>query len=138
MSATTIPRSPKRVTFKTMALPLAASTSVLQGTMACIDTSAGVVTNAAAANANLIRVGDFAETLNNTAGTTTDVLVQFDVEKTFEWYDNDAGTAVTARFANCYLLDNHTVTGASSGNSVAGRVWDLDTTDGVLIERSAQ
>ena len=135
MSATAIPRTPKGSKFQSYPLVLGASQNAIQGTIACIDTSANVVTNAVTSNANLIPVGDFAETVNNAANATSIVLVRFDIEKQLEWYDNDTGTAVTALYANCYLLDNHTVTGSSSGNSVAGRVWDLDTVKGVLIEK---
>lgn len=138
MAASTIARTPKTVSWQTMALPLAASTNAYQGCMACIDTSTNTCKPGASGNANLIRVGDFAETVLNTASTTTPVLVRFDKEKQLEWYDNDSGTPVTALFANCYILDNHTVTGSSSGNSVAGRVWQLDTVKGVLIETSSQ
>ena len=136
MSATTIPRTPKQAFFQEYPLQLAASQNALQGTIACIDTSANVCTNAVSANANLIAVGDFAETLNNTASTTAPVLVRFDTGKWLEWVDNDTGTPVTALYSTCYLLDNHTVTGASSGNSPAGRVWDLDTVRGVLLEKT--
>ena len=138
MAATTQARSPLTVTFETMPLPLAASTNAYQGSMACIDTSAHVCTPGASANANLIRVGDFAQTVLNTLGSTVPVNVRFDTEKTFEWYNNDSGTPVTALFTNCYILDNQTVTGSASGNSVAGRVWQLDTVKGVLIEKSTQ
>jgi len=43
--------------------------------------------------------------------------------------------AVTASnlFADVYILDDQTVTTASSGNSKAGRVWAVDA-DGVCVE----
>jgi hypothetical protein len=53
------------------------------------------------------------------------------------WWDNaSGGAAVTGLFSLCYMLDDHTVTNASSGNSVAGRVWAIDTTKGVLVQKT--
>lgn len=63
-------------------------------------------------------------------------MVNLDREVVARWYDNDTGTAVVAANvgSDCYILDDHTVTGSSTGNSVAGRVWQVDSVKGVLVE----
>jgi hypothetical protein len=119
-------------------LPLAAGAKATRGGMACIDTTAKVATPGAAANANLIRVGTWMDNVDNTAGTTTTMaMVRLDYEIWGYWWDNATGSAaVTA--ANqlfttaAYILDDHTVTNAASGNSSAGRVWAVSP-DGAKV-----
>ena len=124
-------------TLSTIPLPLKASTSVFQGGMACADTSDGSVTKGAAST-TLTRIGTFAQTLDNSASTaTTQVMVQLEKEIVGTWFDNATGAnAVVAAnlFSDCYILDDHTVTMATSGNSKAGRVWEIDSVKGVLVE----
>lgn len=138
MSALTQARMSEEFQFSSIALPLAASQSVFQGGIACADTTTGTVKKGAAANANLLKIGEFAETYDNSAGTASvQVLVRLDHEVTAYFYDNATGAnAVTATdlFTDVYILDDHTVTKASSGNSKAGRVWAVDAVKGVAVE----
>lgn len=137
MAALTTQRMTLETRFKNKAFPLNASTKAWQGGIACLDTSTGHVTKGQAGT-TFKKIGEFAETVDNSAGGdgALSVLVSLDREVVARWYDNDSGTAVTAANvgSDCYILDDHTVTGASSGNSVAGRVWAVDSVKGVLVE----
>jgi hypothetical protein len=136
MAALTQARSPLEVSLKNVGLPLAAQ-HVYPGGRACLDTATNQVKKAAAGNANLVSVGEFAEEQDNTGGLAPTVLVRFDSERFAHWYDNATGaSAVVATdlfTTNCYWLDDHTVKRSSSGDSQAGRVMQLDTVKGVLV-----
>ncbi len=136
MSALTQARSDVVVRFKSVPLPLAAALTAYTGGMACIDIVAGSCKPGVAANANLVRVGSFAESIDNSAGTgTAAVMVKLDKELVGQWYENATGAAaVVTLFTNAYILDDHTVTVTSGSNSIAGRVWAIDTVKGVLVE----
>lgn len=136
MSALNQARIPIELRLKIVALPLAAAVAAYEGGMACIDTSAGNVTKGASGNANLVRVGEFQESLDNSAGTaTTPVMVNLDKEIVCKWYDNATGAAaVVALFGDAYISDDHTVTVTAGSNSKAGRVWAIDSVKGVAVE----
>lgn len=138
MSALTKARMIRETRFKNIALPLAASQSVFQGGIACGDTSTGTVKKGAAGSTTLVRIGEFTENCDNSASTaSTNVVVSLEKEIVARWYDNaTGGNAVTASdlFNDAYILDDHTVTKASSGNSKAGRVWAVDSVKGVAVE----
>lgn len=137
MAALTQARMQRETTLKKVALPLVAGAKAFQGGMACIDTSAAVVRPGVAGNANLVKVGEFNESVDNSAGTgTTLVMVNLDREIIGRWYDNaTGGNAATSSnlFQDVYVLDDHTITTSSSGNSKAGRMWGLDAVKGVLV-----
>lgn len=123
-------------TIRALLMPLATQ-HVYAGGMACADTSANQVKKGASGNANLIRIGTFDAETDNSAGTGT-VLVNVTLEQEIwaTWYDNATGSnkiTIANFFADAYILDDHTVTSASSGNSKAGRVWAVDAIKGVLI-----
>lgn len=134
--------SPGYTTLKNVPLPIASGTKVFLGGIACLDTSAHLATNAAAGNANLIPVGEWLENTDNTAGPSTIyAMCNLTNEVTIRWYDSDTGgNAVTSGnlYSNVYLLDDHTVTTSSSGNSIAGRVWAVDPVKGVGVRTAAQ
>ena len=140
MSALSQPRMGKGKKLSgAIALPFASGSGQiawLEG-QACLDTAAYTVRPAAAGNVNLVPIGEFAQSLDNHAGPgSVMVLVTLDKEIPCRWYDNASGGAAVANlFTTAYLLDDHTVTNSSSGNSAAGRVWKLSTVDGVLIEK---
>ena len=140
MSALTGPRMPIKAKLDgAVALPFAsgAGQKAYQGGVACMDTGAYTIKPGASGNASLIPIGEFAQSYDNSAGTgTIYVLVELAKEVPVDWYENaSAGAAVVNLFTTCYLLDDHTVTNSSSGNSEAGRVWKLDTTKGVLVQK---
>ena len=138
MAALTQARMSITQPLKNIPLPLAAGQTVWMNGIACGDTSAGTVKKGASGNANLLRIGEFMQNLDNSAGTgTIQVMVSLDKEIVVRWYDNATGAnAVTSAnlFADVYMLDDHTVTTASSGNSKAGRVWGVDAIKGVAVE----
>lgn len=119
-------------------LPLGASKLAYRGGRACIDTSTGYVVPAVAGSATLIPIGYFDETVDNSSGSAGDLSVNVRLEKEISvgWWNNDTGTAVVATDLGktCYLKDDQTVTMSSTGNSAAGRVWAVDTTDGVAVQ----
>lgn len=138
MAALTQKRMTRFDTLKTVSLPLATQT-VYQGGIACYDTGAlGSVKKGASGSATLVKIGEFAENADNSGGNAPRVLVKLDREVFAQWYDNSTGgNALTTSniFGLAYIADDHTVTSSSSGNSVAGRVWDIDTVKGVLVEK---
>lgn len=132
----------RELRLNSVALPLAGSQSVFQGGMACADTATGTVKKGAAANANLIAIGEFGQTFDNSASTATvQVLVILNKEIVCRWYDNATGANAvlsTDLFSTAvYILDDHTVTKASSGNSAAGRVWAVDSVKGVAVSSNS-
>ena len=118
--------------------PLTAAETGDKGELVCLDTSTGLLAMGAAGSATLVPIG----TLDNGEGETTgdgvtNVRVKLFTEKRLWWFDNDTGgTPVVAADigSDCYVFDKSTVTGASAGNSVAGKVWAINTLYGVLIE----
>jgi hypothetical protein len=118
-------------------LPLDGSQKAFIGGIACGDSSTGGV-KPGQASTTLLRIGEFAQTIDNSASTAQiTVMVSLDHEVFARWYDNATGAnkvLVTDLFNDVYMLDDHTVTKASSGNSKAGRVWGVDTLKGVLVE----
>jgi hypothetical protein len=129
---------PIETRWKNIPLPLAAAATAWQGGIACLDTSAQDVTPGAAGSTTLIKVGEFAESFDNSAGTaTTTVMVSLDRELVLRWYDSvTGGNAVTASnlFSVCYIADDHTATMSSASNSKLGRVWAVDAVKGIGVE----
>lgn len=140
MAALTQARMPLETRVKNISLPFASGSgqTAYVGGMACLDNSAHLVKVGAASNANLLKVGEFLENVDNSTGAaSTTVMVSLDREIVLRWYDSaTAGNAVTASnlFTNVYILDDHTVTTSSSGNSVAGRVWVVDSVKGIGVQ----
>ncbi len=136
MSALAQARSVVETRFKQIPLPLKTLLVAYAGGMACIDSADGCVKPGVSGVTTLTRVGDFAESLDNSANTgSSNVLVNLDKELVGKWYDNaTGGAAVVTLFTSCYVLDDHTVTATSGSNSVAGRVWAIDTVKGILVE----
>ncbi len=139
MSALGQARIPLETKFKHIPLPLAGSLVAYSGGMACIDVVAGTCIPGIATNANQVRVGNFEETLDNSASTAVaNVMVKLDKERVGQWYDNaTGGAAVVTLFTNCYIADDHTVTATAGSSSVAGRVWAIDSVKGVLVETTS-
>lgn len=121
--------------------PLAAGASVQQGSLAIAllgATSPGYYKQAATGDAGVC-VGRFTSTVNNSAGSDGALLAQIDFFKD-RWIfllDNDTGTPVTVanREGPCFVLDDHSVTGAAS-QALAGIVYDV-TSEGVWVETRA-
>ena len=114
--------------------PLTAAQSVERGEMLCLDTSSGLLA-IGATSATLRPIGYADE--DATGDGTTPVRVRLFDEIRVHWWGNDTGgTPVVASDVGslCYILDDRTVTGDPTGASAAGRVWALDTVNGVAVE----
>lgn len=138
MAVLTKPRKLRPVSLKQIKRILQNGEVAHEGGLACIDTANGDLVSGQVAT-GLVPIGlfiDIPEAGVTGAGGTTEVRVRLFKEVLAWWFVNDTGTAVTnANFGEvCYVLDDQTVTGASAGASVAGRVWGVDTTKGVLVE----
>lgn len=125
-------------TIKKLRLPLGAAVKAWKGAKACGDTSVGNVVPAKAST-TLVALGNFAETVDNTAGGAGAVLVDVDLDKEIvcRWFASaTGGGAVTIAnlWQDVYWLDSQTVTTVSTGASKAGRVWAIDAVKGVAIE----
>jgi hypothetical protein len=139
MAALTQKRMTRGDAISTIALPLASGQKVYQGGAACYDSGAlGAVKKAATGSTTLVPIGEFAESADNTSGGAPNVNVRLQHPINAAWYDNVTGgnavTMATNGFGLCYWADDHTVTASSSSASPAGRVWDVDTIKGVLVE----
>lgn len=140
MAALTQKRMTRFDTLRTVSIPLASGQTVYQGGKACYDTGALGSVKKAAVSTTLVPLGEFAENADNSAGNSPRVMVKLDREIYAQWYDNVTGAnAITTSnlFGSAYFVDDHTVTSASAGASVAGRIWDVDALKGVLVENTA-
>jgi len=128
-------RATRKTWLEYVSFVLTTAISVEKGKLACIDTATGLVVNGAT-SLTLIPIGYFDETIAN-AAAGQEVTIKLFVGVWVHWLDNDAGgTPVVAAdlLGPCYILDETTVTGDATGASVAGRVWALDTVEGVGVE----
>ena len=137
MAALSQKRVPIEERARVVALPMAA-VKVYQGGIACWDTANGVVTNGKAST-TLIKIGEWEVSYDNSGGVSggAQVLVDLDTEFMLRWYDNDpgGGALVAANIGTMvYILDDHTVTSTSAGNSFAGRLWKLNSIKGAAIQ----
>ncbi len=112
--------------------PLTNAIAVERGEMACIDSSTGLL-DKGKVSTTLIPIGYFEE--DGTGDGTTNFRVRLFKELSLHWWDNDSGTPVVAADLGslCYILDDRTVSGDSTARSVAGRVWAINATLGVLV-----
>lgn len=115
---------------------LTAAIAAEKGEMACIDTATGLLT-IGGVSLTLRPIGYFDEDL--TGDGTLTVRVRLFDEIRVHWWDNDSGgtPVVATDLGNlCYILDDRTVSGSSGlgTRSPAGRVWAVNTTNGVAVE----
>ena len=125
-------RAIKPVAFTSIELPGTAQ-QVYQGGVACWDTSTNLVAKGAAST-TMIPIGTFAEDKLVGAGGT--VLVDLFEEVRATWMKNSVANACDVPGVLCYLEDDETVrkTDNTNANSVAGRIWRIDATKGVLVQ----
>ena len=117
---------------------LSTAEQVYQGGLACFDTSTGLVKKGAAST-TLIPIGHYREDQLVASGGTANV--EFFRELNAMWFLNSASTDAIAQTevgSNVYVVDDQTVAKTSNSNarSIAGRVWKVDATKGVLVELS--
>lgn len=123
-------------TFKTRDFTLTSGTIAYKGGRAVLNLSTGKVVPATSATARFA-IGVFADNVDASAADTP-VPVDLETEVVAEWWANDPGggaIAATDVGSLCYMLDDQTVTITSTGRSVAGRIWGIDSVLGVLVER---
>lgn len=134
MTALAADRQGNAKAFSILPFTLTAGTKAYKGGLAVIVIGAGTVSPGSAATGRVV-IGTFAETVDATAGAKT-VAVQMQREITATWL---AAHSVSAPVATdigriCYVQDDQTVTMADTGRSIAGRVWAVDATKGILVE----
>lgn len=135
MTALAKMRMTKVVKSTGMAL-LSTAEQVYQGGAAAFDTSTGLVKKWTAST-TLIPIGRYREDQLVASGGTANV--EFFRELNAMWFANSASTdqiTQTEVGSNCYIVDDQTVAKTSNSNarSIAGRVWKVDATKGVLVE----
>ncbi len=113
--------------------PLASGNEAFKGGIACIDLSTGKV-EPGHAETDLLNIGTFAEYMDATAA---EKYVDVDLGREIEvvWYVNGSSIAATDVGSLCYIADDQTVTTTPTGASVAGRIWAVETTRGVAVEK---
>lgn len=121
-------------TWRTKKLTAKASQTCFKGGLACVKQSDGKV-YAGVLGTGYIPIGVFAEQKTS----SSDFLVNVDLlrERTFIWLDNATSpdaVAATDFGKDCYFFDDHSVTITSTGASIAGVVWGVDSVKGVLVE----
>jgi hypothetical protein len=115
------------------AFPLANGEVAEKGKLACVDTAnSGVIVSGKTAT-GLVSLGVFHESF--TGNGTKKIQIKLHHELQATWWDNDATVAVGAgdRGKLCYIKDAVTVSGDSTGRSVAGLVLDVSPSQGVLV-----
>ncbi len=112
--------------------PLTNTEVVEKGEMACFDTATGLLTRGAV-SLTLRPIGYFED--NVTGDGTTNVRIRLFDDVRLHWWANDTGTPVVAADIGslAYIFDDRTVTGDSTGASVAGRVFAVNTVNGVMV-----
>jgi hypothetical protein len=117
---------------------LANAKVAVKGEVACLDKSAaaGAKIVPAEAQTDLVPIGYFESDL--TGDGTTKISVRLFKEITLHRFANDSGTAVAAGHVgqDCYFSDSKTVSMDATSRSIAGRVWDVDSALGVLVQPS--
>jgi hypothetical protein len=117
--------------------PLTTAQTAEKGEVACIDTATGFLAIAAAGVGTLRPIGHFDDGDSTITGDqVTKVRVRLFDEITVHWLDNNGGDTVLAADVGglCYLLGVSEVGRTAGTNSVAGRVWALNTQYGVAVE----
>ncbi len=114
-----------------VAYPVAAATTIHQGTLVALNTDGNLVSASDAASIRV--VGRAEETVDNSAGSAGDLTAT--VKRGCFLYANSATAAVDAddKGKLCFVEDNQTVAETSTHKCKAGLVIDV-TTDGVWVD----
>lgn len=138
MAALAQERMRKAETWRSHRFMLTSGTKAYKGGQAALDLAGSGKVVPGTTGTGLLKIGVFAETVD---ATSASLPVQVDLinEFTVEWFANDTTTAVTSANIGgmAYMLDDQTVTGSATGNSIAGRVWAVDSVKGVAVEKTA-
>ncbi len=114
---------------------LASGNVAYQGGLACLDLSTGKV-EPGHEETDLLVIGTFDETVDATAADKQ-VNVNLRKEIEVEWWANSGDNAVVSTDVGsyCYVEDDQTVGSEAAGRAIAGRVWAVDATKGVAVEK---
>lgn len=140
MTALSKPRKTRPVSMHTLRRVLKDSKTAFEGGLACLDLNDDGVAVPGVTDTGLLPVGLFIDIPDNDGITGDDDDVEVKIRLFKEviafWFANDTGTAVTDADVggSCWIKDDQTVSGDSTGRSAAGRVWAVDATKGVLVE----
>ena len=134
MAKLTAPRDTNEIASgaTSLVLPVKGSTTIFQGSIVAIDADGLAIPGKKAAS--LKAVGRAEETIENGGGDGEAVIL---VKRGVFVFDNTATAANKLTAADllgpCYMEDDHTVTKAATGASVAGLVVRVDD-EGVAVE----
>lgn len=136
MTAAAANRGNKEEVWKYLQFTLLSGSIAYQGALCALQVSSGKVIPATANTTDLI-IGSFAEKVD---ASSADKLVNVDLieEVTVRWFVNaTAGDAVAATDVGKigYVLDSQTISILPAGKYPAGRIWAVDSTKGVAIQK---
>jgi hypothetical protein len=137
MTALSASRARTEENWTRQSFTLASGKIAYKGGAACLRLSTGKVEPAddgPAGGADLRHIGVFHETIDASAADAA-VTVNLVRELWLEWWANSAATAVSAIGGLCYFEDDQTVSADPADGCVAGRVWSVSATYGVLVEK---
>lgn len=127
-------RATKKTSISRVSVVLTNAIQAEKGQMALIDTATGLAA-LGAASATMVPIGYFDEDLLGDG--TLEVKIRLFNEVWVHWFDNDTGgTPVVAAdlLGTVFVLDSATVSGDGTNRVPAGRMWALNTVDGVGVE----
>lgn len=135
MAATTVERKTQEslgVKPQRQSAPVAASTSLIKGSMVALNASGDCVPVTAVTT--LLVAGMAEESVDNSAGIAgaKKVTMRFGL---FKWANATAGDAITRADigALAYGVDNQTVSDVSTGRSIVGVIADVDSDGGIWV-----
>ncbi len=137
MTALARARQSAQLVFTYRQFMLAVTRIAFKGGAAGIDLSTGKVEDAHA-EGDLLIIGRFDEDKDATSAEAY-VKVNMGRQVVCDWWENGSTILVTDIGKLCYFADDQTVTltPAAGGAPVAGRIWAVDTTLGVAVEKLA-
>jgi hypothetical protein len=128
--------TPDEVRWKFKIFTLKSGKVAFQGAAICYELATNKVVPAAAGE-GLVFLG-FAVDKVDASSADKELNVDLIEEVVLHWLPNAGGgdaVASTDVMRDCFWLDDATVTITSEGNPLAGRVWAVDATKGVLVQK---
>lgn len=139
MTALAVNHTPDEANWKYKVFTLASGNVAFQGAAICFNPATGKVVPAPddGSGDGLIFIG-FA--VDKVDATSADKEINVDLidELHLHWFANAGGgdaVASTDVMKDCFLHDDQTVSSTSEGKPLAGRVWAVDATKGVLVQK---
>lgn len=120
----------EKVSARSIRIPVAAETSITEGTMVAINSSGYAVP--AAKSTGLTAAGCAVAPADNLTGAAGDVMVEVH-RGAFVWDNDSTSIAATDILKDCYFAGPTSVTITSTGSSVAGKILAVDP-EGVTVE----